>query len=139
MSTYGFPWPSMLDCNKFPVDNDMCITAQSERQQQQQQEQQQQQRQHHSGRGRTTVTGGGGGSGTASSGAQKRKKGKEDVTRITIHDAISLFEYFKCMATHRHRQNFSRGKDFFLQVGGLPKTTGRGGLFLKFRVRVGRG
>ncbi len=31
MSTYGFPWPSMLDCSKFPLDNDMCIAAQSGR------------------------------------------------------------------------------------------------------------
>ena len=27
MGAYGFPWPAMLDCNKFPEDNDMCITA----------------------------------------------------------------------------------------------------------------
>ena len=26
-----FPWPPMLDCDKFPLDNDMCITAQSVR------------------------------------------------------------------------------------------------------------
>ncbi len=25
MANYGFPWPEMLDCAKFPVDNDMCI------------------------------------------------------------------------------------------------------------------
>ena len=31
MATYGFPWPSMLDCDKFPLDNDMCIASQSER------------------------------------------------------------------------------------------------------------
>ena len=31
MSTYGFPWPDMLACDKFPVDNDMCITSQSEK------------------------------------------------------------------------------------------------------------
>ena len=31
MKTYGFPWPSMLDCKKFPVDNDMCIAAQAEK------------------------------------------------------------------------------------------------------------
>lgn len=30
MQTYGFPWPSMLDCSRFPLDNDMCITSQSE-------------------------------------------------------------------------------------------------------------
>ena len=29
MSAYGFPWPPMLDCAKFPEDNDMCITAQA--------------------------------------------------------------------------------------------------------------
>jgi len=29
MQAYGFPWPAMLDCEKFPRDNDMCITAQS--------------------------------------------------------------------------------------------------------------
>jgi len=29
MQAYGFPWPAMLDCEKFPQDNDMCITAQS--------------------------------------------------------------------------------------------------------------
>lgn len=32
MEAYGFPWPAMLDCAKFPQDNDMCITAQSVRQ-----------------------------------------------------------------------------------------------------------
>jgi len=26
----GYPWPSMLDCDKFPLDNDMCITSQAE-------------------------------------------------------------------------------------------------------------
>jgi secreted frizzled-related protein 5 len=31
MATYGFPWPSMLDCDKFPLDNDMCIASQSEK------------------------------------------------------------------------------------------------------------
>ena len=31
MQAYGFPWPPMLDCDKFPLDNDMCITAQSVR------------------------------------------------------------------------------------------------------------
>lgn len=30
MGAYGFPWPAMLDCGKFPEDNDMCITAQAE-------------------------------------------------------------------------------------------------------------
>jgi len=29
MAAYGFPWPAMLDCAKFPEDNDMCITAQA--------------------------------------------------------------------------------------------------------------
>ena len=31
MENHGFPWPSMLDCDKFPLDNDMCITSQSEK------------------------------------------------------------------------------------------------------------
>jgi len=31
MKAYGFPWPAMLDCDTFPQDNDMCITAQSVR------------------------------------------------------------------------------------------------------------
>ncbi|GAU88991.1 hypothetical protein RvY_01593 [Ramazzottius varieornatus] len=26
MSKHGFPWPDMLSCSKFPVDNDMCIS-----------------------------------------------------------------------------------------------------------------
>jgi hypothetical protein len=25
MRQYGFPWPEMLNCNKYPVENDMCI------------------------------------------------------------------------------------------------------------------
>jgi secreted frizzled-related protein 5 len=29
MRTYGFPWPDMLKCDKFPLDNDMCISPQS--------------------------------------------------------------------------------------------------------------
>ncbi|XP_059491143.1 secreted frizzled-related protein 5-like [Neocloeon triangulifer] len=29
MLTYGFPWPDMLKCEKFPLDNDMCISPQS--------------------------------------------------------------------------------------------------------------
>ncbi|GAB6027838.1 hypothetical protein CHUAL_002064 [Chamberlinius hualienensis] len=29
MQLYGYPWPDMLKCDKFPLDNDMCITAQS--------------------------------------------------------------------------------------------------------------
>ena len=36
MASHGFPWPSMLDCDKFPLDNDMCITSQSERNKQKQ-------------------------------------------------------------------------------------------------------
>ena len=28
MRKYGYPWPSIVECNQFPVDNDMCITAQ---------------------------------------------------------------------------------------------------------------
>ncbi|VDM71659.1 unnamed protein product [Strongylus vulgaris] len=27
MSVYGFPWPEMLSCDKYPEDNDMCIKA----------------------------------------------------------------------------------------------------------------
>ena len=34
MKSHGFPWPSMLDCDKFPLDNDMCITSQSEKKRQ---------------------------------------------------------------------------------------------------------
>ena len=30
MKAHGYPWPSMLDCDKFPLDNDMCITSQAE-------------------------------------------------------------------------------------------------------------
>ncbi|XP_076371271.1 secreted frizzled-related protein 5-like isoform X1 [Tachypleus tridentatus] len=29
MSTYGYPWPDMVRCDQFPLDNDMCITVQS--------------------------------------------------------------------------------------------------------------
>ncbi|KAK7862804.1 hypothetical protein R5R35_004157 [Gryllus longicercus] len=29
MNKYGFPWPDMFKCDKFPLENDMCITAQS--------------------------------------------------------------------------------------------------------------
>lgn len=25
MSAFGFPWPKMLDCDRFPLDNDLCI------------------------------------------------------------------------------------------------------------------
>ncbi|KAL2083107.1 hypothetical protein ACEWY4_020880 [Coilia grayii] len=28
METYGFPWPPMLTCSKFPLDNDLCIPMQ---------------------------------------------------------------------------------------------------------------
>ncbi|XP_028586406.1 secreted frizzled-related protein 5 [Lacerta agilis] len=28
MESYGFPWPDMLNCNKFPFDNDLCIAVQ---------------------------------------------------------------------------------------------------------------
>ncbi|XP_045734531.2 secreted frizzled-related protein 5 [Mirounga angustirostris] len=28
MEAYGFPWPEMLHCHKFPLDNDLCITMQ---------------------------------------------------------------------------------------------------------------
>lgn len=28
METYGFPWPEMLQCEKFPIDNDLCIPMQ---------------------------------------------------------------------------------------------------------------
>jgi secreted frizzled-related protein 5 len=30
MLHYGFPWPEMLRCDKFPLENDMCIRPQSE-------------------------------------------------------------------------------------------------------------
>ena len=30
MEANGYPWPPMLDCDKFPLDNDMCITSQAE-------------------------------------------------------------------------------------------------------------
>lgn len=29
MESYGFPWPEMLKCDKFPLDNDLCIPGQS--------------------------------------------------------------------------------------------------------------
>ncbi|XP_014666934.1 PREDICTED: secreted frizzled-related protein 5-like isoform X2 [Priapulus caudatus] len=29
MSTYGYPWPEMFQCDKFPIDNDMCIAKQT--------------------------------------------------------------------------------------------------------------
>lgn len=28
MESYGFPWPEMLHCGKFPSDHDLCITVQ---------------------------------------------------------------------------------------------------------------
>lgn len=31
MESFGFPWPDMLRCDKFPIDNDLCIAAQSAR------------------------------------------------------------------------------------------------------------
>lgn len=27
MRQYGFPWPDMLECSKYPLENDMCIRA----------------------------------------------------------------------------------------------------------------
>ena len=30
MNAYKYPWPPMLECDKFPLDNDMCITSQAE-------------------------------------------------------------------------------------------------------------
>ena len=29
MRNHGFGWPSMMRCNQFPVDNNMCIQSQS--------------------------------------------------------------------------------------------------------------
>lgn len=29
MQTYGYPWPDMFNCERFPMDNDMCITSQA--------------------------------------------------------------------------------------------------------------
>jgi hypothetical protein len=29
MNSYGFPWPNMLRCDKFPLENDLCITSRS--------------------------------------------------------------------------------------------------------------
>uniref|UniRef100_A0A3Q3JXK6 Secreted frizzled-related protein 1 n=1 Tax=Monopterus albus TaxID=43700 RepID=A0A3Q3JXK6_MONAL len=31
MESYGFPWPEMLTCDKFPIDNDLCIPMQTVR------------------------------------------------------------------------------------------------------------
>jgi len=28
MLNYGFPWPDMLRCDKFPLDNDLCVGLQ---------------------------------------------------------------------------------------------------------------
>uniref|UniRef100_A0A8C4N7W1 Secreted frizzled-related protein 5 n=1 Tax=Eptatretus burgeri TaxID=7764 RepID=A0A8C4N7W1_EPTBU len=28
MESFGFPWPEMLRCNRFPLDNDLCMTMQ---------------------------------------------------------------------------------------------------------------
>ena len=28
MLNYGYPWPKIVECNQFPIDNDMCIQAQ---------------------------------------------------------------------------------------------------------------
>jgi len=28
MRNYGFPWPEMLRCDKFPLDNDLCVGVQ---------------------------------------------------------------------------------------------------------------
>ena len=28
MRNYGFPWPEMLRCDKFPLDNDLCVGIQ---------------------------------------------------------------------------------------------------------------
>ena len=30
MSKYGYPWPEMLRCDKFPLDNDLCIGLQND-------------------------------------------------------------------------------------------------------------
>jgi len=30
MSKYGYPWPDMLRCDKFPLDNDLCIGLQND-------------------------------------------------------------------------------------------------------------
>jgi len=31
MRNYGFPWPEMLRCDKFPLDNDLCVGLQHHR------------------------------------------------------------------------------------------------------------
>ncbi|XP_013393537.1 secreted frizzled-related protein 5 [Lingula anatina] len=33
MLTHGFHWPEMVRCDKFPLDNDLCITTQNKKQQ----------------------------------------------------------------------------------------------------------
>lgn len=27
MACYGYPWPEILNCNKFPADHELCIAA----------------------------------------------------------------------------------------------------------------
>ena len=29
MLKYGYPWPEMLRCDKFPLDNDLCLGPQT--------------------------------------------------------------------------------------------------------------
>ncbi|XP_069756423.1 secreted frizzled-related protein 5 isoform X2 [Narcine bancroftii] len=29
MGSFGFPWPDMLRCDRFPLDNDLCVSLQS--------------------------------------------------------------------------------------------------------------
>jgi hypothetical protein len=29
MTRFGYPWPKILNCYQFPIDNNMCIQAQS--------------------------------------------------------------------------------------------------------------
>ena len=31
MLQYGFPWPEMFKCDKFPLDNDLCISLQNDK------------------------------------------------------------------------------------------------------------
>jgi len=63
MENHGFPWPSMLDCDKFPMDNDMCITSQSDKKDK---------GGNSGGHGAKVATAGGGG------GDQKNKESKEE-------------------------------------------------------------
>ncbi len=101
MSTYGFPWPAMLECDKFPVDNDMCIAAQSENKNDRArlgQQQQQGQRQVPSGRGggvRNRWGDGGGGDGDGDGG--HRQEGGESVIRI---QGQLKCRYVLCTTTH---------------------------------------